>query len=594
MKTAGRQARQRETLSMNRNLKTSLILLLIVTGFAVYWDTQPHEFITFDDDIYITGNEMVRKGLTWNGFTWALTSVHKMYWHPVTWLSHMIDSEIYGLNSRGHHFNNLLLHIANAVLLFLAFYRMSRAPWRSFFVAALFLVHPLSVESVAWISERKNLLAGFFWMLTLLSYIYYAERPGFWRYCLILLSFALGLMSKPILVTMPFLFLVIDYWPLKRMGHLDRGDDKSGRPENAAGGNRLFSLLLEKIPFFFLSGASILVSSLVAQGHGTWVPARLVPFTLRIQNALVSYPAYLRKALWPSELAPFYPYPQEIPLWETIAAGFFLIGVTAVAFRQVRQRPYVLVGWLWFAGTLVPVLGLVQQGLWPRIADRFAYLPVIGLFLTFAWGLADLARIRWASRPVLVFLGCAAVLAFGIITRHENAYWRNSTVLFEHTLNVTKKNFPAHMNLGIALASEGRAKEAVIQFQHALKAGHPRPEQVHSNLGLAYASVGDKEKALQHYQAAVQVNPHDAEAYINLGLFWLHEKNFEESLAQSFRALEIKRESEKAHNTIGVAYLHQGNRKEAAKHFREALRIHPGYIAAEKNLEIALRSNGPQ
>jgi tetratricopeptide (TPR) repeat protein len=572
---------------MNRNLKIGLILLLIGTGLAVYWDTEPHEFITFDDDVYITANEMVRKGFTWEGFIWAFTSPNKMYWHPVTWLSHMIDSELYGLNAKGHHFNNLLLHITNAVLLFLALYRMSHAAGRSFFVAALFLVHPLGVESVAWISERKNVLAGLFWMLTLLSYIYYTERPALSRYCLILFTFVLGLMTKPILVTMPFLFFLLDYWPLKRMGRADRKNDKLGKFMSAGEGNFSFALVIEKIPLLFLSGASVYWSSLVAQGHGTWVSARLVPFTLRIQNALISYPAYIKKMVWPSELAPFYPYPQQIPLWESFAADLFLVGVTALAVRRMLKNPYFLVGWLWFVGTLLPVLGLVQQGLWPKTADRFVYIPLIGLFVIIAWGLVDLGKTWRAPGLGLVALGGIAVLSLGMVTRHQNAYWRNSITLFEHTLNVTKRNFPAHMNLGIALALAGKAEEAVSEFQRALESGHPRPQDVHYNLGQAYASMEKYADALIHLRTALSLDPEFIDPHISLGTMFLREGQWDQAESEWARVLELDPKNKKALNNMGVVMLHRGKAESAIEWFTAALKVDSDYLMAKKNLEIA-------
>jgi protein O-mannosyl-transferase len=563
---------------MSRNLKIGLLLLLIATGLAVYWDPQPHDFITFDDDVYIAENEMVRKGLAWDGFVWAFSSPDKMYWHPVTWLSHMIDTQLYGLNARGHHFNSLLLHIANAVLLFLALYRMSGAAGRSFIVAALFLVHPLGVESVAWASERKNVLAVFFWMLALLSYIYYTERPGLKRYGLILVPFVLGLMAKPTLVTLPFLFLILDYWPLKRIADAGGKEDKPHTP---------FALALEKIPLFVLSGASIYVSSLVAQTNGTWISYRLVPLMLRVQNALVAYPAYIRKMFWPSDLSPFYPYPQHVSSWETLAAFLFLVGGTALAFYQARKHPYVLVGWLWFVGTLVPVLGLVQQGLWPRMADRFAYVPLIGLFMIIVWGCADLAG-AWRIRQfAFALLGTVTVLSLGVVSWHQNTLWRNSIVLFEHSLKVTERNFPAHMNLGIALASAGREEEAVRHFQQALEAGHPKPQEAHYNLGQAYASMTRPADAVYHFERALSLDPQYIDPHIGLGTLFLRLRQWDQAEGEWARALELNPKNKQALNNMGVVMLHKGETENAILWFRAALKIDSDYLMARKNLEIA-------
>jgi len=573
------------------------LLCLLYATFAVYWKVQEHEFLNLDDDLYVTENVKVKAGLSKENFLWAFRTTATSYWHPLTLLSHMMDCEWYGLNAKGHHLNSLLLHAASTLLLFITLKQMTGRPWQSMGVAAAFALHPISVESVAWVASRKSVLSTFFWMLTLWTYMRYTDKPVLTRYLLVFLCLGLGLLAKPTLVTLPFVFLLLDLWPLGRLHLAGFSAEQVKRPNAIMGwvqGATTRWVLGEKIPFLALSFTSIWVSMVTAEDRGILLSEELVPLGLRIQNALVSYLVYMRKIIWPFDLAVFIPYPHQIPLWEWVCSGFALGAVTVLAIGVFRKRPYITVGWLWYVGTLVPMTGLAQQGLWPAVADRFVYIPQIGLFLMASWSIGALAEWTRVPRGVLLFSVATVFLAMMTVTWIQVGYWKNNVTLYTRALEVTGRNFSASMNLGSALAKQQHATKAIRCFHEALKSGHPRPEQVHSNLGLAYASVGDKEKALQHYQAAVQVNPHDAEAYINLGLFWLHEKNFEESLAQSFRALEIKRESEKAHNTIGVAYLHQGNRKEAAKHFREALRIHPGYIAAEKNLEIALRSNGPQ
>jgi tetratricopeptide (TPR) repeat protein len=572
-------------------------LCLLYATFAIYWDVQRHEFLNLDDDLYVTENTKVKAGLSKEGFLWAFKSTETSYWHPLTLLSHMLDCQWYGLNAKGHHLNSLLFHIANTILLFVTLRRMTGQPWASLGVAAAFAFHPINVESVAWVAGRKGILSTFFWMLTLWAYVHYTERPRIARYALVFLGLGLGLLAKPILVTLPFLLLLLDFWPLGRL-HFSRFSteraEKINHPMAWIQGANARWVLAEKLPLLALAAASVWVSVVSAQDQGILLSERMVPLGLRIQNALVSHLVYIRKLIWPYDLAVFIPYPQHIPLWESVAAGFTLGAVTVWAIRSFKKRPYLTVGWFWYVGTLMPMIGIAQQGLWPAVADRFAYVPQIGLFVMAAWGISDLTAWARVPRVVLLFSIAAVFVAMMTVTWIQVGYWKNSVTLFTRALEVTGHNFLASMNLGTALANLHREREAIRGFHEALESGHPRPEQVHSNLGLAYASVGEKEKALYHYQTAVEINPRDIETQLNLALFWLQEKNFEESLKHSLLALEIKKDSEKAHNAAGVALLYQGKREEAAKHFRESLRINPENVAAKKNLEIALRSTSSQ
>lgn len=585
----GKEREKRESLFI-----VCTLLCLLYATFAVYWNVQEHEFLNLDDDLYVTENAKVKAGLSEEGFLWAFRTAATSYWHPLTVLSHMTDCEWYGLNAKGHHLNSLLLHIANTILLFITLKRMTGQPWPSMGVAAAFALHPISVESVAWVASRKSVLSTFFWMLTLWTYVRYAEKPGIARYTLVFLCLGLGLLAKPTLVTLPFVLLLLDLWPLGRLHFARFSTEKVKRPNETVAqvqGATTRWVLAEKIPLLALSFASIWVSMATAEDRGILLPERLVPLGLRVQNALVSYLVYIRKMIWPFDLAVFIPYPHRIPLWESVCAGLALAALTFWAIRMFSKRPYITVGWFWYVGTLMPMIGLAQQGLWPAVADRFVYIPQIGLFMMVAWSVGALAAWMRVPKVVLPVSVVVVFLAMMTVTWIQVGYWKNNVTLYTRALEVTGHNFLASMNLGTSLAKQNHATEAIRCFHEALESGHPRPEQVHSNLALAYASVGDKEKALLHYQAAVRINPHDAEAYINLASFWLHEKNFEESLKQSLWALEIKQDSEKAHNNIGVALLHQGNQEEAVKHFREALRINPGYVAAKKNLELALRSS---
>ncbi len=580
----------------DRHLGLWVVLILAWATLAVYWDVQNHEFINLDDDLYVTENRELKEGVSWEGLLWAFTSRDRSYWHPLTWLSHMVDCQLYGLNSKGHHLNNLLFHMANAVLLFLVLKRMTGELWPSAGVAAAFALHPLNVESVAWIASRKNVLSTFFWMLTLWAYVRYAEKPRTLPYLMVLLFFTLGLLAKPMLVTLPFVLLLLDFWPLARLRLLPswaqktaiRGDGRLVFPKQAT-----LPIIMEKLPLVFLSLASIWVSLGVAEEGGILLPDLMVPMGLRVQNALVSYVGYIRKTILPYDLSVFIPYPAFIPLWQSVAAGLFLIVITVVAVRNAGRKPYVLVGWLWYLGTLLPVIGLVQQGLWPAAADRFMYIPQVGLFIIIAWSLAALRTANGLSKGVAWLSVASLFLTMMAVTWVQLKYWKDSVSLFRHALEVTPHNFLAHMNLGTALAKRHQETEAIDHFHKALDNGHPRPEQVHFNLGLSFAASGDKDQALWHFHMATRINPRSAEPYIALGAFWLDEKNFEESLRYSFLALEIAENSAKAHNNIGVALLYQGKSEEAAGHFKEALRIDPGYFMAKKNWDRAMGRTTP-
>ncbi len=567
------------------------LLLLVYATFAVYWNVQDHEFLNLDDDLYVTENANVKAGISKDGFLWAFRSFLMIRRPPRSTLSHMLDCEWYGLIAKGHHLNSLLFHIANTILLFLTLNRMTGQPWPSMGVAAAFALHPMCVESVAWVASRKSVLSTFFWMLTLWTYVRYTEKPGIARYLPVFFSLALGLLAKPILVTLPFVLLLLDYWPLGRFHFASFSTDETRRPYDIitrVQGSTIRRVLLEKLPLLALSIASICVSMATAEEQGILLSEQMVPLGLRIQNALVSYLVYIRKIIWPYDLAVFIPYPHSIPLWQPACAGLALIAMTVWAIRIAGRRPYVAVGWFWYLGTLSPVIGLAQQGLWPAVADRFVYIPQIGLFMMAAWSLNALFAAGRVPRLVMRFSLAALLLAMMVVTWFQVRTWRDSVTLFKHALEVTPQNFLAHMNLGTALAKRQEEQEAIHHFLEALHNGHPRPEQVHFNLGLAYAARGEKEQALWHYQRAAQIDPNYADLYINLGSFWLHERNFEESLRCSFRALEITKNSAKAHNNIGVVFLHQGNPERAMEHFKTALRIDPDYSIAKKNLDMAM------
>jgi hypothetical protein len=434
-------------------------LFLAIAITAVYWQVGNHEFVNYDDDKYVYDNQYVKSGLTSEGIKWAFTATHASNWHPLTWLSHMADCQIYGLNPKGHHLTSVFFHILNSILLFLIFRRMTGALWKSAFVAALFALHPLHVESVAWVAERKDVLSTFFWMLTVGSYVWYVERRGTGRYLLALLFFSLGLMAKPMLVTLPFVLLLLDYWPLgrfqvKKPDTVQRTDEKPPKDtkrkkkkfpkhplKNAVHENKIITpnyqwsgalpLIWEKIPFFLLVIGSSIVTFYAQQSGGAVRSFDVLPFTVRIFNAFVSYVSYIGKMLWPLNLAVLYPY-FGMPAWWKVAGAFFLLAfISFIAIRTVKQHPYFAIGWLWYLGTLVPVIGLVQVGI-QSMADRYTYIPLIGIFIIIVWGISDLAA-RWQYRRIFLAISAGCVLsALTILTSLHLQYCKTAL----HSLNI--------------------------------------------------------------------------------------------------------------------------------------------------------------
>ena len=551
---------------IHRDLFISFFLVLVTA--AVFWQVSSFDFVRYDDDKYVAENRHVQAGLTRGGIAWAFLSVYANNWHPLTWLSHMLDCQLFAANPAGHHLTNLFFHIINTLLLFFVLKRMTHFPWRSAFVAALFAIHPLHIESVAWVAERKDVLSTLFFMLTIWAYIRYVERPGIYRYLAILLFFVLGLMSKPMLVTLPFVLLLLDFWPLGRL-HLEgpvfnrdpndmkaldsrlRGNDKKGAAVgNGNGKGSGMGLIIEKIPLFILSGASICVT-LFAQWSGI-APVVSLPLATRISNALVSYISYMGKMIWPHDLAVFYPYPESIPLWQVGGSIMLLILITAVAVRLRRSCPYVIAGWLWYLGALVPVIGLVQVG-YQSMADRYTYLPMIGLFVAIAWAAPDLLA-RWRfQRIALTTLAACVIAALMTVSLFQIRYWQNSMTLFARALSVTKNNFVIETNMGASLAEQGKFGEAIAHYQEALRI-KPDDFEARYNLANALAKQGKLEEAVSNYAGILQTRP--AAAVV--------------------------------HNNMGIALSQLGRTGEAVDHFREALRIKPDFQDAGANLEKAL------
>src|SRR6266581_1930100 len=489
----GRSAvpRSRATTFGRRDLL--IVLSLAVMTFGIYAQMIGHQFITLDDDAYIKQNAMVNRGVTLAGVAWAFTTFDQGNWHPLTWIAHMIDSQLFGMNAGGHLVVNALIHVANTLLVFWFLLRTTHARWPSALVAALFALHPLHVESVAWAAERKDTLSTFFGLLSLIAYVRYAEAPSLRRYAWVAIMLALGLMAKPMLVTWPFVMLLLDYWPLRRF-------DITSRREVAT---KLWPLVREKLPLLVLVAASAVVTS-VAQSHGGGVRTFTeFPIALRLSNALVSYAKYLLLAFWPNDLAVYYPYTgTDIPAWQIIGAALLLIAITAFCFFQRKIRPYLIVGWLWFLGTLVPVIGLVQVGA-QTMADRYFYIPSIGLFTALVFGLADIAERQRVAPWVSAAIANVVLLALATLTNAQIHRWNDSITLFKHALTVAPSNVIAEDNLGLAMHKSGQLDEAVAHFE---KAPQMRPDDDTAllTMGVTRFYQGRVPEAIEYAQAALR------------------------------------------------------------------------------------------
>jgi tetratricopeptide (TPR) repeat protein len=569
-----------------------ICLALAVSILAVYWQVTGYDFTDYDDNVYITDNPHVQSGITSKSLGWALTATRSGNWHPLTWFSHILDCRLFGLNPRGHHLTSLLLHIANSILLFLALRWATSAIWPSALAAALFAIHPLHVESVAWVAERKDVLSTFFWLLTMLAYIRYAKSPNRRTYLLVVLFFALGLTAKPMLVTLPFVLLLLDYWPLNRFQL--RGNYASvhdGRGEPSPEKLPPIKLIVEKLPMFMLSGIVSAVAFWAQKKAGAMSGLEIVPFKWRIANAVLSYATYMGKLIWPQNLAVFYPHPRDsLPIWQVALAGLFLLILSTVIVRLATRYKYGLVGWLWYLGTLIPVIGLVQVGE-QAMADRYTYVPLIGLYLIIAWGLADLGKQNRRLRTVLTVSVTSILMVLALCTWQQAKLWRNSITLFEHTLEVTTNNYVAHYTLGNALALQGNLAGAITHYEEALQI-KPNYAEAHNNLGNALAMQGNLAEAVRHYKESLRITPSQGNTHRNLGVALDRQGKHEEAIRHYEEALRINPRDSQSHNNIGVTLAEQGKLEEAVVHFTQALKINPNFTEAQRNLENGLRLLG--
>ncbi len=533
-----------------------LCLVLIGVTLSIFWQTGDHQFINFDDPLYVTNNPHVKGGITGKNIVWAFTTTTASNWHPLTWLSHMVDVEIFGLNPRGHHLTSVFIHTASTLLLFLLLVQITAALWQSLFMAALFALHPLHVESVAWVAERKDVLSCFFWLLTLLCYVGYVKQRRVKFYLLTLFSFVAGLLTKPMLVTLPLVMILMDYWPLNRFQS----------EEIPRGGSGLFrayeplpTLLKEKLPFFFLSLLSAVVTMYAQKSGGAMSSFEMVPLASRIGNVLIAYVKYIGKTIWPQDLAFLYPFPMSLSVWQVFASFVLLVLVSAGTIYLRRRKPYLLTGWFWFLITLLPVIGIIQVGS-QSMADRYTYIPLIGLFIMGSWGFPDLLKGLRYRPAILVTLSCVVISALSLTTWRQLGYWKDNISLYRHTLDVTSNNYIILNNLGITLAEQGQVDAAIQAYQEALRIW-PRSVTAHVNLGAALADQGKFEEAISHYNEALRLKPDYALARTN----W-----------------------SKALNNMGVSWAQQGKLDEAINFFNQALRIDPNSIDGHFNLGITL------
>jgi len=615
---------------MNKNKQVlAIYLFLAVITLLAFRQVVHYEFVNYDDNEYVTDNHPIQNGITTDGLIWAFTTYHAANWHPLTWISHMLDIQFFGLNPQRHHLTNLLFHMANVLLLFFVLHQMTKALWQSAFVAVLFALHPLHVESVAWISERKDVLSTFFWMLTLVAYCYYAQRPCCKNYLVVIALFALGLMAKPMLATLPFVLLLLDYWPLGRFegtrfeyGELHQRPGKSvqairegptrdvpARKKKVKAGNRapqtietgkpqnheapwasVGPLVLEKIPLFVLTAISCAVTFIAQNEAGTVASIKAFTPNVRIANAFVSYVIYIVKTIWPDNLAVFYPYPGLWPLWQVLGAVLLLVTVTFAVISAAKRFPYLPVGWLWFTGTLVPVIGIVQVG-GQAMADRYMYIPSIGLFIVAAWGIPEILKKRRYEKQLLGAAAASCLLCLSILTQTQVGYWRDSITLFDHTLSVTKNNVPIYNNRGNALHHLGDQERAIEDFSRAIEI-NPLFAAAYNGRGLSYNSMGNFTRALEDFGKALEINPLYAEVYNSRGLVHNRMSNYRAAIEDFDRAIRINPGLAAVYNNRGNARDDLGDHVQAIEDYSRAIEIDPGYADAYSNRGIAYNSMG--
>jgi tetratricopeptide (TPR) repeat protein len=563
-----------------------ICILLAAVTLAVYLPVRNYEFLHYDDDVYVTDNTAVKSGLSRQGVEWAFTTGHAANWHPLTWLSLMLDCQLFGVKAGPMHVVSVLFHVANTILLFLVLARMTKGVWQSAFIAALFALHPLHVESVAWIAERKDVLSTLFWLLTMLAYVRYAERPSAGRYIAVLVLFAVGLMAKPMLVTLPFVLLLLDYWPLER-----RTEDRGQKTKD---GNRKASLkwlIIEKIPLIALSAASSVVTFIFQQRGGAVIESNKILLDERVLNAVVSYLAYLGKMVWPVNLAALYPHPVDtIPVWRAVISGVVLILITIFVVYHARRYKYLLVGWFWYLGTLVPVIGIVQVGA-QAMADRYTYVPLIGIFIIIAFGTEELLKEKPFRKIVLGVLAGVSLSACAVVTSHQIKYWKDSLSLFEHTLNIVTDSPIMENNYANILMDKGRPAEAVAYLSKAIKL-HPGSPEIHNNYGNALRETGKVDEAIEHYKIALKLNPDFTLARYQLGVALAAKGDYEGAIQQYRIYAGTAVDLADIRQGLAAELAKEGKVDEAVNQFQQAMIVKPDSTEVLSNFGYALAQSG--
>ena len=584
---------------MKKKYTYLIVIFIIVASFIVYGRILGNGFVSFDDYRYITENNHIKSGINPESIKWAFSAVVDSHWHPLTWLSHMLEWSLFKDHAGGHHLISLLLHIGASLLLFFFLNRTTNNLWSSAFVAALFALHPLRVESVAWAAERKDVLSMFFGLAALYAYALYAESSKISQYFLCLILFSLSLMAKSMLVTLPFVLLLLDYWPLGRWPKVLKNEggrcnvdplEKEVFAPIKSRSQLIGRLLWEKAPFIFLTIVSSIVTLWAGNKGGAVVSMEYLPFPERIANAIISYVSYLGKIFWPVDLAVLYPYEHSFPLWQILLSCLILIGITIVVTYAIRKLPFLFVGWFWYLGTLIPVIGLVQVGK-QALADRYTYLPSIGIAIMLAWGIPLLFP-REDMRKKILFpagIACLAIMAF--LTWRQCGYWKNSIELWNHALQVTKDNYIAHNSLGVALIDEGKIEEAIDHYNKAIHMNH-NYIIAYNNRGLSHLKLGLYQKALDDFNEAMRLKPDFADPYNNRGFAYVKLAQYQLAFEDFNKAIGLKPDYAEADNNRGVIYAKFGQYQSAIQDFNNAISLKPDYAEAYKNRGLAYLLQG--
>jgi tetratricopeptide (TPR) repeat protein len=604
------------------------VLVMIVLILVVYWPVQNYDFVNYDDHGYVTSNNIVQAGFVFNSVQEAFSKNYLGNWHPLTMLSHMLDWQLFGLSAGGHHWTNVIIHILNMILLFLLFNKLTGAMWRSAFIAALFAIHPVNVESVTWISERKNVLSTFFWIITIMFYVWYARFPNWKRYLAVAIGFALGLMSKPMLVTLPFTLLLLDYWPLDRMKIKKQLEDQTNETTgDTLRKERILFLVLEKVPLFILSAFFSYIVLLAQKNAGACLSLQSFPLSYRLGNAVISYVLYITKMFWPFDLAALYPLNYNMFLWQIVLSAVLLIVVTisVSVCAYLRKLPYLLMGWLWYLGTLVPVIGIIQVGD-QAMADRYAYVPFIGLFIMLTWGAFDILKRYFSSKTTLI-IALSIIVGLTIVAKRQVQYWQNTLTLFDHALDVTRNNSVAHSIVAGELLMQNKVSEAMIHCKKALllipnnynalvreaKAYdllgenneaidalrlairvHPEHAKAHNDLCILFLKAGKVQDAMKEYKKAVELNLNkdNLELHNNFGNILATQGHYDEAIIQYNQALLIQPHDAVVHFNLALILLRQGKTDDALNHLREVIRLQPDNAKAHYQLALILKQKG--